>query len=448
MKKLVLILAVLFSIVPIAHGAIARVGSLQSQGVASGNPTVAVTIGAGDSIVASCPSLVNDFPPVITTTSGEFFTVIPNAGGNGNSNIQILKNSTGGTITLLCLARGNSTVLLAQGYSGLDKYDPIDFGKSEGVNHLVTTSFTSRQADELLVSAMVNWSNSTFTATPSSGSMSMLGTVNGGSNSSAMADVIVSSIQTNYTVTWTASASNFPAASIVALRGSLNAPRSKYLQGKVVTSGASADLSAQYDNANASGGFALAACKNKSTTPTISSSNNTWTPVVSVTQGNLSFVVAYAKNIAGVQDTVHCIGPSSAVELAIGEWDGVERNNPFDVSNNSTIAGGQTGPGDLTTLNANDLVINIKQIYSGQTPGGWQANANFFLDAASPATASGIAFGHQVISSAQTISGPSSSKIYLGVDSFDTSAVLAFKLAPYPSSLQNGATFSNGAKIQ
>jgi hypothetical protein len=190
------------------------VGSDQSGSIDAIIATGAFNLGAGNAILVAVRAGQpggQSWPPTITDTAGDSFTLINTASNNPNSQVSCwLGKNTGSNVSNVVTASFAGTWYFAAiatvQYSGVDKVAPLDTsatGTSPGATSVTSGSFTTTKAKEVLVAAASpDASGGTFTA----GSGYTVEVADSGT-ALAIEDRIVNSIQTGATASISYSAS-------------------------------------------------------------------------------------------------------------------------------------------------------------------------------------------------------------------------------------------------
>jgi hypothetical protein len=467
LKRALLFLALLLFGGSGAFAQVARVSgnfvvSTGSSGTVTGtlpNPTTAHNL-----IAVSCEANTNGKPPFISDTQGDYATIAlaHSSGSTNNANIEIFKDIIGGSSTAITCTQdgggsGNMT-LVAQEYSGADLVDPLDTFNISGTvgSPAGTGNITTVQANEMILSAAINLSggaNSVFTPTPSSGSMSVIGSTNNGVNmAGALGDMQVSSIQTGLSVSWAITNVGFAQAGIVGIKAAHSAPPVLIVQSKACNNSSSfSDLTCTFASNTTTGNLNLLGCgvDGTASVPTPSdSTSNAYTQIANNNSGgNNSTTWWYSKNITGGSTpTLHCAISASSGAMFIAEVSGLNTTSPLDAQNSSGATLGGNGPGSITTTNANDAVFTLFYDFSG-TPGAWRAGRTYYTLATAPTSgsAANIGFAYSYITTTQTISGTFfDSALRPLTISFPTAMVAAFKQSAPTSAVTQVGAFAVG----
>lgn len=452
LKRLLTVL-VLFIV---AHSAQANVARVQfkpgTANATSGSVTLDSSSSDHDLMLVGCSSNNNSVPDFVWDNKGNFYSIIDFFASTA---WYVAKDIHGGASHIISCSQFNQVYnIIAVEYSGADLYNPIGAKNkkgSYGSNPAVTGNITTGSFG-MLVSYSFQFSaaDATFTPTTSGGSVSLTGfsNSNGNGQSSDMADVAFTSVQTNIGVSWTATTGNNITSFIVEIKAAGTAPPILFAQG---TSGVNALTTALNLSltGTVAGNFLLAMCQNKLGALTISSSSNTWTVIATNSQFNATVVWAYAKNITGGSDTVSCGGLSTEFAMTVGEWSGIDKTSPLDVQASSGITAGGSSPGNITTTNATDLVVTGTTTYSNGVTNNWRVPTNFFGAVAggtNGATVSGstggVAFAYQYLTTTTTITGgTTTSNLKSQANQSPTAMIAAFKQNPIPQAVGGPTPF-------
>jgi hypothetical protein len=368
-----------------ASGYITPVKIQTKTSTGSSSTTISITVtatGAGNLLVVGVSnwrSAGNIHVNTITdnATAGTNTYISANAlsqdtTGHTTSEIWFAKNSNSGatTVTITLSGAGDSNNAWFAEFSGMDQSSPLDrkaMFNTQPANTLVSSPLVTPSTVPSVVfsiSGVANFESGLHTGSP----FTSMGILNG----DGMA-YLITSASGNYGAIWDQGSAGTWNASTVSFKPASGGVFNLVQEDNV--SNSSTAVTVPFLGDQIAGDTNIVVVQISSATITVlaqpggvtDTNGNNYTLAVGPTQGNgLGQYIYYAKNIAAATAgtnsvTVH-LSAMAGVNADILEYSGLDKTSPFDLGAGATGLSTSPNSGNITTTNANDLLVGAANL--------------------------------------------------------------------------------------